>query len=135
MVDDRVVQVDRKTNNIRNAAAIKEKYGVIPAHIPDFLALVGDTADGYPGITGIGKKGAATMIAKYGSLEDWPLDVLGARRESALLYKRLATLRTDAQLFKNVDELHWTGSRPEFAAWCGTHQGDRLLARVSKIKL
>jgi 5'-3' exonuclease len=133
VVADRVVQVDRKTSNIRNASAIKEKYGVIPAHIPDFLALVGDTADGYPGIAGIGKKGAASMIAKYGSLEDWPLDVLGDRREPALLFKRLATLRTDARLFSNVDELQWKGARPEFAAWCGANQGDRLLARTAKL--
>src|SRR3954470_10288545 len=101
--DDRVVQVDRKSGNVRNAAAIKEKYGVEPRFIPDFLALVGDAADGYPGLAGIGKKGAAQMIGKYGALESWPTEVLGERRETALLFKNLATLRTDAPLFSGVD--------------------------------
>src|SRR4051812_19412213 len=87
---DRVVQVDRRSGAVRNTAAIKEKFGVDPEHIPDFLALVGDTADGYPGLAGIGKKGAAQMIAKHGPLEQWPLDVLGDRRELALLFKKLA---------------------------------------------
>ena len=133
--DDRVVQVDRKTNGIRNAAAIKEKYGVVPEHIPDFLALVGDSADGYPGLAGIGKKGAATMITKYGALEAWPAEVLGERRDLALLFKKLATLRTDAPLFSNVSALQWKGPGPDFAKWCAANQGDRLLLRASKIKL
>jgi 5'-3' exonuclease len=127
---DRVVQMDRKSNSIRNAAAIREKFGVDPVHIPDYLALVGDSADGYPGLAGIGKKGAATMIAKYGALEDWPLDVLGDRRETALLFKRLATLRTDAVLFSNVEELRWKGPLPEFSSWCEVSGGERVLARA-----
>ena len=134
VVDDRVVQVDRKSGKIANAAGVKEKFGVMPEHIPDYLALVGDSADGYPGLSGIGKKGAAQMIAKYGRLEDWPLDVLGDRREAALLFKTLATLRKDAPLFSNVDELRWNGPRPEFTAWCNANGGERLLARASKIK-
>jgi len=129
---DRVVQVDRKSGNVRNAAAIKEKFGVVPELIPDFLALVGDAADGYPGLAGIGKKGAAQMLAKYGPLESWPLEVLGERRETALLFKRLATLRTDALLFGAVEELRWRGPKPEFTAWCEVNGGERLLARAQK---
>jgi 5'-3' exonuclease len=129
--DDRVVQVDRKLNVVRNAAAIREKYGVTPERIPDFLALVGDAADGYPGIAGIGKKGAAQMIGKYGRLEDWPAEVLGERRELALLFKTLATLRTDARLFEYVEELRWEGASPEFSAWCQTNGGERVLARAT----
>jgi 5'-3' exonuclease len=127
---DRVVQMDRKSNSIRNAAAIREKFGVDPVHIPDYLALVGDSADGYPGLAGIGKKGAASMIAKYGALEEWPPDVLGERRETALLFKRLATLRTDAVLFSKVEELRWKGPLPEFSTWCEANGGERVLARA-----
>jgi 5'-3' exonuclease len=133
VVDDRVVQVDRRSGKIGNAAAIKEKFGVIPAHIPDFLALVGDSADGYPGLAGIGKKGAPQMIAKYGSLEEWPPDVLGERRELALLFKKLATLRVDAELFSDVDELRWTGPTPDFRAWCESNGGERILARATAL--
>jgi 5'-3' exonuclease len=133
--DDRVVQVDRRSGKVQNADAVKEKFGVPPVHIPDFLALVGDSADGYPGLAGIGKKGAAQMIAKYGALEDWPAEVLGDRRAMALLFKRLATLRTDAPLFSSVAELQWKGPSTDFAKWCGANRGDRLLHRVSKIKL
>jgi 5'-3' exonuclease len=127
---DRVVQMDRKSNSIRNAAAIREKFGVDPVHIPDYLALVGDSADGYPGLAGIGKKGAASMIAKYGALEEWPPDVLGERRETALLFKRLATQRTDAVLFSKVEELRWKGPLPEFSTWCEANGGERVLARA-----
>lgn len=131
--DDRVVQVDRKASKIRNAEAVREKFGVVPALIPDFLALVGDTADGYPGIDGIGKMTAARMINQHGALEDFPSTILtGERREQALLFKKLATLRTDAQLFKNVDELRWHGPTDRFAA-CVERLGDaRLLARSVK---
>jgi 5'-3' exonuclease len=132
---DRVVQVDRKSGNVRNDAAIKEKYGVEPRFIPDFLALVGDAADGYPGLAGIGKKGAAQMIAKYGALEAWPLEVLGERREMALLFKSLATLRTDARLFSNVEELRWTGLGAEFEGWCGRNGGERVLERAKKLSV
>jgi 5'-3' exonuclease len=131
--DDRVVQVDRKSGNIRNAAGVKEKFGVAPEHIPDFLALVGDAADGYPGLAGIGKKGAAQMIGKYGALEAWPIEVLGERREMALLFKRLATLRVDAPLFSNVDELRWGGPDEDFTAWCMANGGERILERARRL--
>src|SRR5262245_5488382 len=92
---ERVVQVDRKTKTIRDQAGVREKFGVEPALIPDFLALVGDAADGYPGLEGIGRVSAARLINRYGRLEDFPADVLGERRKLALLFKTLATLRTD----------------------------------------
>src|SRR5215510_5333426 len=88
VIDDRVVQIDRKSNAIRNAAGVREKFGVDPALIPDFLALVGDTSDGYPGIAGIGKVGAARLIARHGRIEDFPAEVLGDQREHALLFKK-----------------------------------------------
>src|SRR5262244_1691497 len=97
VVGDRVVQMDRKTNTIRNAEGVRVKYGVDPQAIPDFLALVGDTADGYPGIGGIGKATAARLVARYGPIEDFPPAVLDdERRQRALLFKKLATLRSDA---------------------------------------
>jgi 5'-3' exonuclease len=98
VLGDRIVQVDRKSKAIRNADAVHAKFGVAPALIPDYLALVGDSADGYPGITGIGPKGAASLIARYGRIEDFPTQVLGERRDLALLFKKLATLRADARL-------------------------------------
>jgi len=129
---DRVVQVDRKSKQIRNAAAIREKYGVDPAHIADYLALVGDSADGYPGIAGIGKTTAARLVNRYGTLESFPDDVLGSNREAALLFKRLATLRTDAPLFGSVDEIRWRGPSQEFEAWALAHDGKRILDRARK---
>lgn len=114
---DRVVQVDRKSRKIRDAAGIREKFGVDPERIPDFLALVGDAADGYPGLDGIGAIGAARLVTRFGRLEDFPEDVLsGERREQALLFKTLATLRTDAPLYGTVDEIRWRGPTPGFAA-------------------
>jgi 5'-3' exonuclease len=133
VVGDRIVQVDRRSNNIRNAEAIKAKYGVIPEHIPDFLALVGDTADGYPGIAGIGKTGAARLVTKHGALENFPADVLGDRRDLAMLFKKVATLRTDAPLFKDVEELKWMGPGPEFETWCAANGGEKILARATKL--
>jgi 5'-3' exonuclease len=123
VVDDRVVQVDRRSGNIRNAAAVREKFGVDPMHIPDYLALVGDSADGYPGITGIGAVTAARMINKHGSIEQFPDSVLGEKKELALLFKTLATLRTDAPLFANVDELEWRGPTAPLAG-VGERRGD-----------
>ena len=107
--DDRVVQVDRRNKTIRNVDGVQAKFGVSPALIPDYLALVGDSADGYPGISGIGAKGAQRLLARYGRIEDFPPPILGERRELALLFKRLATLRTDAELFRDIDELKWCG--------------------------
>ncbi|HME38284.1 MAG TPA: 5'-3' exonuclease H3TH domain-containing protein [Steroidobacteraceae bacterium] len=131
--DDRVVQVDRKGKVIRNASGVQAKFGVMPALIPDYLALVGDSADGYPGIPGIGPKGAASLITRYGRIEDFPAEVLlGERRDLALLFKQLATLRTDAPLFSDVDELRWHGPTERFSA-CAERYGDpRLLARANK---
>ena len=126
---DLVVQVDQKGQRIRNAEGVRAKFGVDPVHIPDFLALVGDAADGYPGIPGIGSVTAARLINKYGSLEDFPPDVLGDSHEVALLFKRLATLRTDAQLFANVDELRWKGPSASFPAITERMAAPRLLER------
>lgn len=131
---DRVVQVDRKSRQIRDAAGVREKFGVEPGLIPDYLALVGDTADGYPGITGIGAVTAARLLNQYGPIEDFPATVLGEEggdgRARALLFKRLATLRTDAPLFRNVDELEWEGPTDSFAAWAQRIGDARLLDRV-----
>ena len=127
----RIVQMVRKGNALLDAAAVRAKYGVDPVRIPDFLALVGDVADGYPGIDGIGKTGAARLVNRYGPLEDFPPEVLGERKEQALLFKRLATLRTDAQLFGDVDELRWRGPTDGFAATAAQLGDERLLARAS----
>jgi 5'-3' exonuclease len=129
---DRIVQVDRKSKAIRNAEGVRAKFGVTPALIPDYLALVGDAADGYPGIPGIGAKTAASLLMRHGRIEDFPPQLLGERRDLALLFKRLATLRTDAPLFTDVDELHWRGPTRTFAS-CAAKLGDaRLLARAEK---
>jgi len=129
---DRVVQVDRKSKVIRNAGGVHAKFGVPPPLIPDFLALVGDNADGYPGIAGIGSKGAASLLTRYGPIEDFPPQVLGDRRDLALLFKKLATLRTDAQLFTDVDELQWHGPTERFSTCCARLDNPRLLARADK---
>ena len=126
---ERVVQVYRKAQKILDAAGVREKFGVEPARIPDFLALVGDSADGYPGIDGIGEVGAARLIARYGAIEDLPLEVLGGQRDRALLFKKLATLRTDAALFRDVDELRWRGPTDGFAAVVAELGDNRLLVR------
>jgi 5'-3' exonuclease len=129
---DRVVQVDRKAQKIRNAEAVREKFGVEPALIPDFLALVGDAADGYPGLAGIGRMTAARLVAQYGAIEDFPPAVLGERRELALLFKNLATLRADARLFSDVDQLRWRGPADAFSAYAEKLGDARVLARSLK---
>jgi 5'-3' exonuclease len=91
---------------------------VDPEFIPDYLALVGDASDGYPGVKGIGPKGASSLLMRYGKIEDFPPEVLGERRALALLFKKLATLRTDAKLYDNVDELEWHGPTSEFTSVC-----------------
>jgi 5'-3' exonuclease len=132
---DRVVQVDRRTLKISNAAAVREKFGVDPELIPDFLALVGDSADGYPGIPGIGRTSAARMLNRYGPIEGWPSEVLGEeRRELALLFKALATLRSDAPVFRDVDELLWRGPTAAFEGWAKRMQDDRLVPRCLKAR-
>jgi 5'-3' exonuclease len=118
VLGDRVVQVDRRSNTVRNAAGVRAKFGVDPELIPDYLALVGDAADGYPGIRGIGAKGASSLLTRYGKIEDFPPEILGEQRAHALLFKNLATLRTDAMLYDNVDELQWPGPTAEFAPVC-----------------
>ncbi|HEY1232306.1 MAG TPA: 5'-3' exonuclease H3TH domain-containing protein, partial [Candidatus Binatia bacterium] len=126
---DRVVQMDRRSNKIRNAVGVREKFGVEPALIPDFLALVGDAADGYPGIGGIGPVGAARLLNSHGIIENFPVALLGNNRELALLFKRLATLRADAPLFSNVDELRWRGPADAFTDFVGRLGESRLLHR------
>jgi 5'-3' exonuclease len=130
VVDGRVVQVDRRAKAIRDAAAVRAKFGVDPVRIPDYLALVGDAADGFPGIPGLGPKSAQRLIARHGPIEAFPDDVLGTRRDAALLFKRLATLRTDAQLFTDVESLRWRGLGPDFAGWAERIGDPRLAARA-----
>ena len=125
---ERVVQVDRRSNSIRDAAGVRAKFGVGPEWIPDYLALVGDSADGYPGLSGIGPKGAARLINRYGTLEEFPAEILGERRDLALLFKRLATLRSDVPLFASIEELEWRGPTERFAA-CAAGLGDARLTR------
>ena len=128
----RVVQIDGRRKIIRDAAGIREKFGVDPPLIPDLLALVGDAADGYPGIPGIGARTAAQLLNRYGQIENFPPNVLGEQRELALLFKKLATLRTDAPLFKKVETLRWRGPTPAFAAWAEQMKAPRLLERCEK---
>ncbi len=128
----RVVQMDRRARTIRDEAGVVARFGVPPASIPDYLALVGDAADGYPGLPGWGAKSTAAVLARYGHLEAIPSDwtvwgvnaarpaalsaTLARERENALLFRELATLRTDLALFETVEELKWSGPSPEFTA-------------------
>ncbi len=131
VVGTRVVQLDRRTRTIRDEAGIVAKFGVRPKSIPDYLALVGDNADGFPGLQGWGAKSAAAVLAKFGHLESIPADwhtwgvnatrpgalaqTLERERENAFLFRDLATLRTDIHLFESVDALRWRGPTPAFA--------------------
>jgi 5'-3' exonuclease len=130
--EDRVVQVDRKSKVVRDADGVRAKFGVSPELIPDYLALVGDAADGFPGIAGIGAKGAAALINRYGPIEQFPPEQLGERRALALLFKDIATLRTDAPLFANVDELRWRGPAPGFPALCERLDAPDLLVHANE---
>ncbi len=128
----RVVQLNRRTRAIRDESGVLERFGVAPASIPDYLALVGDDADGYPGLPGWGPKSTAAVLRRYGHLERIPADwrtwgvnanspgalsaTLAASLDLALLFRRLATLRTDVELFESVDDLRWTGPTPAFAS-------------------
>jgi 5'-3' exonuclease len=132
VVGNRVVQVDRKSGQIRDAEAVRVRFGVPPELIPDYLALVGDAADGYPGIPGWGPKTAARLIGRYGRLEDFPADVL-RDREAALLFKRLATLRADAPLFDDVEAIRWRGPTASFPAAAERIGDERLLPRVAAL--
>jgi 5'-3' exonuclease len=127
---ERVLQVDRKAKAIRDAAGVRSKFGVDPALIPDYLALVGDAADGYPGIKGIGAVGAARLLNQYGPIEDFPADVLGDQAEAARLFKRLATLDTGAALFTDVEALRWRGPTDAFAGWAQRLEAPKLLQRA-----
>ena len=100
--------------------------------IPDFLALVGDAADGYPGIAGIGSVTATALLNRHGPIENFPPELLGERRKLALLFKDLATLRTDAPLFRDVESLRWRGATRQFAAWTKRMEAPRLLERSLK---
>jgi len=128
----RVVQIDGRRKIIRDAAGVREKFGVDPPLIPDLLGLVGDAADGYPGIPGIGAKTAAGLLNTYGPIENFPRNILGEQRKLALLFKELATLRTDAPLFKKVETLRWRGPTPSFAAWAKKLDAPRLFERAEK---
>ena len=139
VVTDRVVQVNRRTGEIRDAGGVRTKFGVDPKFIPDYLALVGDSADGYPGITGCGPRTAAALINRYGPIEKFPDDVLRNtdevnKRELALLFKDLATLRTDIPLFKNVEQLRWRKSLSSFASVAEEIGAPGLAARVKKLQ-
>jgi 5'-3' exonuclease len=134
VVADRVVQVDRRSGTIRDANAVLAKFGVPPGQIPDYLALVGDSADGYPGLSGYGPKTAVRLIRRHGAIEQFPPEFLGDNREPALLFKKLATLRTDAPLFSDVDELRWHGTKPAFGPAAEKIGDSRLIARVRELE-
>jgi len=146
---DRIVQLDRRTRELRDESAVRKKFGVPPGSIPDWLALVGDSADGYPGLPGWGRKSAATVLARYQHLEhipkratEWGVSVQGAtrlattlteQRERALLFRKLATLRADAPIGADVDALRWRGPRADFAAWSERLGTPALHERASKL--
>ena len=134
VVEDRVVQVDGRRGVIRNADAVHDKFGVWPAMMPDYLALVGDAADGYPGISGCGPKTAAALISRYGAIENFPPEVLKDKHQEALLFKDLATLRTDAPLFDDVEELRWRGATKDFPAFAENIGDPGLLVRVQNLE-
>jgi 5'-3' exonuclease len=141
VVDDRVVQIDRRKNEIRNADGVRAKFGVGPEFIADYLAMVGDSADGYPGLPGFGAKTVAKLINQHGHIEDFPASLLtDTNRELALLFKNLATLRTDAPLdsptngiTKNMSKLRWTNPTPDFAAIAEKIEAPRLANRVDNL--
>ncbi|HVI09632.1 MAG TPA: 5'-3' exonuclease H3TH domain-containing protein [Candidatus Binatia bacterium] len=150
VVGQRVVQFDRRRNILRDEAGIVEKFGVKPASIPDYLALVGDSADGYPGIRGWGAKGAATVLSQYGNLENIPKnyqDWQGSIRKAAtlaetlfsswndaLLFRTLATLRLDAPVFEATEELRWKGPRPNFEEVCRRMEAPALFQKAKAPK-
>ena len=129
---DHVVQVSRKAKSVLDAAAIREKFGVPPERIADLLALVGDAADGYPGISGIGAVTARSLINRHGAIEDFPPEVLGDNNDLALRFKTIATLKDDAPLFDDVDTLLWRGPTPDFAPYAAKLDAARLVERAEK---
>lgn len=130
---ERVVQIDRRAGVIRTEEVIRKKFGVPPHLIPDYLALVGDAADGYPGISGIGKVGAARLLNEYGPIEEFPQKVLDRNKKEALLFKQLATLRIDAPLFSDSDELRWRGPTFAFTKFAEKIQDTRLVTRANSL--
>jgi 5'-3' exonuclease len=134
VVGERVVQIDRRSGQTRDADAVRAKFGVEPALIPDYLALVGDTADGYPGIVGIGPVTAARLLQRYGPIEQFPPKVLNDQLAPALLFKRLATLRSDAPLFDDVEQLRWRGATESFASVVEEIGDARLATRVRDLE-
>ncbi|HET9392434.1 MAG TPA: 5'-3' exonuclease H3TH domain-containing protein [Candidatus Rubrimentiphilum sp.] len=132
---DSVVQIDRRSNVVRDADGVRTKFGVDPELIPDYLALVGDASDGYPGIRGIGPKNAAALLTRYGAIEAFPREVLGERQGLAVLFKELATLRTDAKLFVDVEELEWRGPTATFPAMCAQFGAPEFATRVERAAL
>src|SRR5206468_7231309 len=135
VVDNRVVQIDQRRNQIRDEPAVLAKFGVAPEFIPDYLALVGDAADGYPGIRGSGPRTAASLISRYGHIEQFPLGTLSEENlELALLFKNLATLRKDLPLFKRVDELRWQGPTASFESVAEKIGDARLAKRVQQLQ-
>jgi 5'-3' exonuclease len=142
----RVVQLDRRRDVVRDEAGVVEKFGVVPESIPDYLGLVGDSADGYPGVSGWGPKATALTLSRYAHLEAIPKDwqawhpsIRKARTlaatlfdawNDALLYRTLATLRLDVPTFETVDALRWTGPRKDFEDWCQRLQARDLFARA-----
>jgi 5'-3' exonuclease len=129
----RVVQVDRRRKEVRDAAAVRSKFGVEPQRIPDYLALVGDSADGFPGISGIGAATAARLINRHGSIDDFPDTALGENRDLALLFRELATLRAGDDLFSDVDELRWRGPRDDFEETAASLGDARLVQRCRRL--
>jgi 5'-3' exonuclease len=147
VVGTRVVQLDRRQNILRDEATVVAKFGVTPQSIPDYLAVVGDSADGFPGVTGWGPKAAALVLSQYLHLEDIPKDwqawhpsIRKARLLSeslfnawsdAMLYRTLATLRLDVPVFNTVDDLRWKGPRPNFEEHCRRMNSPGLLRRAT----
>lgn len=145
---DRIVQIDRRRGEVRNADGVRAKFGVSPESIPDWLALTGDTADGFPGLKGWGAKSSAAVLSEYLHLEDiprdpslWSVQVRGAARlaetldasfEDALLFRDLATLRYDA-ISSGVDDWIWSGPQSDFQDWCERLGLSRLPTRVETI--
>jgi 5'-3' exonuclease len=147
--DGRVLQLERRTGRLFDEAGVVEKFGVLPASIPDYLALVGDSADGYPGLPGWGARSTAAVIQRYGSIEAIPESVsawdvaprgaatlaqtLREQRDFALLFKDLATLRTASPVLEDVDELRWRGPREDFAAFSARVESPQLLERAQRL--
>jgi len=147
--EDRVVQLDRRARRVRDEDGVREKFGVSPVSIPDYLALVGDTADGYPGLNGWGEKSASAIIDLYGHLEaiprsavDWKVNVRSADRlaetlredfKLALLFRDLATLRTNEPRVRSPNQIRWTGPNPAFGQICKRLDDSQLVGKVTEI--